>query len=145
MGPGFDVPPDGAAELAALLERSGVDFRRDGRRFSFLFASGGCRWQTVCDCREDLVLVYGVHPAAAADTRRALELCSSLNSRVVRGSFFLQEGHIVFRTSTRLVEHIDAQERVARALEYNAAAMTRFWERLAAAAEGPENLPTGGV
>ena len=132
----FDIPPDGGTELAALLERSGVDFRRDGERFSFLFASGGCRWQTVCDCRKDLVLVYGIHPSAAADTQLALELCSELNARVVRGSFFLREGHIVFRTSVRLLEYIDAQERVAQALEYNAAAMTRFWEQLAAATVG---------
>lgn len=140
MNPVFDIPPEGGTELAALLERSGVDFQRDGERFSFLFASGGCRWQTVCDCRKALVLVYGIHPSAAADTRRALELCSELNARVVRGSFFLREGHIVFRTSARLVEHIDAQERVAQALEYNAAAMTRFWERLAAGAEGLESI-----
>ena len=140
MNPVFDIPPEGGTELAALLERSGVDFQRDGERFSFLFASGGCRWQTVCDCRGDLVLVYGVHPVPASDVRRALELCSELNARVIRGAFFLREGHIVFRTSVRLVEHIDAQERVAQALEYNAAAMTRFWERLAAGAEGLESI-----
>lgn len=52
------------------------------------------------------------------------------------GGFFVQEGHIVFRTSTRLGEQLDAQERTAQALEYNAAAITRFWEQLAAGARG---------
>lgn len=137
MDMAFDLPPDGGTELAALLERSGVDFRREGERFSFLFSSGGCRWQTVCDCREGLVLAYGIHPAPVRDEQNALELCSRLNARVVQGSFFLQEKHIIFRTSTRLLEHVDAQERVAQALEYNAAAMTRFWEQLAAGA-GPK-------
>mgnify|MGYP007033823383 CR=1 FL=1 len=132
----FDTPPDGGAELAALLARSGVDYRREGDRFSFLFAGGGCRWRTVCDCREGLVLVYGIHPAPVRDGPGALALCSSLNARVVRGGFFVQDGHIVFRTSARLGEQLDAQERTAQALEYNAAAMTRFWERLAAAARG---------
>lgn len=132
----FDTPPDGGAELEALLERSGVDFRREGDRFSFLFASGGCRWRTVCDCREELVLVYGIHPAPVRDAHGALALCSRLNARVVQGGFFVQDGHIVFRTSARLGEPLDAQERAAQALEYNAAAMTRFWEQLAAGAQG---------
>lgn len=134
MDMAFDIPPDGGTELEALLERSGVDFRREGERFSFLFASGGCRWQTVCDCREGLVLAYGIYPAPVQDERTALELCSRLNAQVIQGSFFLQEEHVIFRTSARLVEHIDAQERVAQALEYNAAAMTRFWGQLAAGA-----------
>ena len=55
---------------------------------------------------------------------------------MVRGSFFLQEEHIVFRTGERLLEYIDAQERTASALEYNAAAMTQFWERLVGGAQG---------
>lgn len=136
----FDTPPDGGAELAALLERSGVDYRREGDRFSFLLASGGCRWQTVCDCREGLVLVYGIHPAPVRDAHGVLALCSRLNARVVQGGFFVQDGRIVFRTSARLGEQLDAQERTAQALEYNAAAMTCFWERLAAGAQsvGPD-------
>lgn len=52
----------------------------------------------------------------------------------------MQEGRGVFRTSAELVEHIDAQERLARAIEYNAAAITRFWERLAAGAAGPGGM-----
>lgn len=141
MDPSFDSSPDGGAELAALLERSGVDFRREGERFFFRFASGGCRWQTVCDCRDELVLVYGIHSAPVTDHLRALEICSELNARVVRGSFFLRENRIVFRTGARLVEYIDAQERLAAALEYNAAAMVRFWERLAGGAKGFRMIP----
>lgn len=136
MGTPFDAPPDGGTELSALLERSGVDFRREGGRFSFLFASGGCRWQTVCDCREGLVLVYGIHPAPVRDGGEALEVCSRLNARVVRGSFFVQEERIVFRTGARLEDYLDAQDRIARALEYNAAAVIRFWETLVAGAQG---------
>ena len=140
MDPSFDALPDGGTELAALLERSGVDHRREGDRFSFLFAGGGCRWQTVCECQDQLVLVYGVHPVPVTAPQRAAELCSELNARVVHGSFFLQEGHIVFRTCAHLVEHVDAQERVALAIEYNAAAIVRVWERLSAGAGGSDVL-----
>ena len=136
MGLTFDAPPDGGTELAALLERSGVDFQREGERFRFLFTSRGCKWQTVCDCREGLVLVYGIHPAQVTHTEESLALCSRLNRRVVQGSFFLQEGRFVFRTSAELTERWEAQARIARALEYNAAALSSYWERLAAGAQG---------
>ena len=47
----FDLPPDGAEELRALLEHSGAAFQREGNPFRLRFASRGCQWQTVCDCR----------------------------------------------------------------------------------------------
>ncbi len=133
----FDLPPDGGTELAALLERSGVDFVREGNQFRFRFASGGCNWQTVCLCRDSLVLVYGIHPALVSDTGPALDLCNRLNSEVIRGSFFVREGRFVFRTSAQLTEHIEAQARIAAALEYNAAALSQWWTRLAAGAQSP--------
>ena len=134
----FDTPPDGAEELEALLTRSGVDFHREGGRFRFRFTSRGCTWQTVCDCRERLVLVYGIHAARVEQPETVLELCARLNSRVIRGSFFLQEGRIVFRTSVCLTERFEAQDQLAAALEYNAAALSGYWERLAAGAQGLE-------
>ena len=136
MVPAFDAPPDGAEELAALLERSGVDYLRDGGRFRFRFAGRGCTWQTVCDCRGALVLAYGVHPARVEAEETALALCARLNARVTEGSFFLQDRRFVFRTSARLTERFEAQDRIAAALEYNAAAISSYWERLAAGAQG---------
>ena len=62
---------------------------------------------------------------------RAQALCGRLTARVVRGSFFLQEGRFIFRTSAYLTERFEAQARIADALEYNAAALSRWWERLA--------------
>lgn len=132
----FDLPPDGGTELAALLERSGVDFVREEDRFRLRFSSGGCTWQTVCRCRGDLVLVYGVHPAPVTDPARALALCGRLNARLVEGSLFLQEERFVFRTSAHLTEAFEAQARIAHALEYNAAVLSRWWERMAAEAQG---------
>lgn len=132
----FDLPPDGGTELAALLERSGVDFVREDGQFRFRFSSGGCTWQTVCRCQGDLVLVYGVHPAPVTDPARALALCGWLNARLAEGSLFLQEEHLVFRTSAHLTEALEAQSRIARALEYNAAVLSRWWERMAAEAQG---------
>ena len=132
----FAAPPDGGTELAALLKRSGVDFQREEDRFRFLFASRGCKWQTVCDCQKGLVLVYGIHPAQVTHPAESLELCSQLNRRMIQGSFFLQKDRFVFRTRAELTEPLEAQARIARALEYNAAALSAYWERLAAGAHG---------
>ena len=132
----FTRPPEGAGELAALLDRSGAEYRREGNRFRFLFTSRGCRWQMVCDGQEGLVLAYGIHPARITDPERAAVLCSELNRRLVEGSFFTQEGRFVLRTGCRLIEAVDAGERIARALEYNAAVMVANWERLSAGAGG---------
>ena len=136
MKQNFDLPPEGGEELAALLERSGVDFTQEGETFRFRFASGGCVWQTVCCCRESRVMVYGIHPTPVTDPVGALALCGEINSRVVEGSLFLAEERFVFRTGVRLTERFEAQARIAAALEYNAAVLSRFWERLAAAAQG---------
>ena len=131
----FALPPDGGRELEALLERSGVDFVRQDNRFQFRFSSGGCTWQTVCRCQGDHVLVYGIHPAPVRDAGRAQALCSELNAQVVQGGLFLQQEHFIFRTSARLTEHFEAQLRIADALEYNAAVLTHWWERLTAEAQ----------
>lgn len=137
----FDLPPDGAEELTALLERSGVEYLRDGGRFRFRFASRGCTWQTVCDCQGQLVLVYGVHPARVVRPETALALCAQLNSRVVQGAFFLWEERLVFRTSARLSERFQAQAQLCAVLEYNAAALSGYWEQLSAGAQGlPPNV-----
>lgn len=132
----FDQPPQGGAELDALLQRSGVDFVRTEDRFQFRFSSGGCSWQVVCQCRQDWVLVYGIHPVPVQDPARALALCSQVNRKVVRGSLFLQEDRFVFRTSAQLTERFEAQARIAAALEYNAAVLSHWWERLAGEAQG---------
>ena len=44
----------------------------------------------------------------------------------------------MFRTSVRLTEAFEAQERIADALEYNAAVISRWWERLAAGAQASQ-------
>ena len=129
-------PPNGGKELEALLQRSGVEYSREGARFRFLFTNRGCKWQVVCDGQEELVLIYSIHPAVITVTEQAKLFCSDLNRQLVEGSYFVQENHFILRTGCRLIEAIDAQERIARALEYNAAVLTADWECLSALATG---------
>ena len=133
----WEAPLSGAEELTALLEDSGVVYERTGDRFRFLFSSQGCKWQTVCDCAGDRVLIYGIHPVPVADRAADLEAADALNRQAVEGGCFVAEGRLVFRTGARLLEPVAARETLARALEYNAAVMTAFWSRLAEGAEGP--------
>lgn len=136
MEQSFALPPDSGGELAALLERSGVDYVRQGDEFRFRLASGGCTWQTVCLCQGDWVLIYGVHPAPVENAAGATALCSQLNRTLTQGSLFLQEEHFVFRTSAQITELFEAQTRIAYALEYNAAVLSHWWEKLTAEAQG---------
>ena len=132
----FEEPINGGAVLEELLLRSGVDYRREGETFQFLLTSRGCKWQTVCRGQGPLVLIYGIYPAQIADMAGALALCSRLNAQVVRGGFFVQDSRLVFRTSADMISLCDARETIARAIEYNAAAMSHFWTQLAGGADG---------
>lgn|GEM_PF-1293181 len=138
----FEKPLDAAEELSGLLSRSGVDFRRTGNRFFFRFSSRGRKWQTVCDCEGERVLVYGIHPAPVKDESAALAACSRINRQVVMGGCFVAEGRLVFRTGAELFEPCAAAEALARALEYNAAVMAAFWDTMEQGASGAvENSP----
>ncbi len=132
----FQDDPDGAAELAALLEDSGVPYKRSGDRFELLFTKQSRTWRTVCDCEGGRVLIYGVHPAPVSNSTAALAACSDVNRKMVRGACFLAEGRIVCRTGAELFEPLTAREALAQALEYNASVLSHFWEALAAGASG---------
>jgi hypothetical protein len=132
----FQDAPEGAAELAALLDDSGVPYVRSGGRFRILFAKRGRAWRTVCDCEGSRVLIYGIHPQPVSDRTAALAACSDINRQIVQGGCFLTQGRIVLRTGAELLEALTARETLARALEYNAAVVTSFWDALAAGAAG---------
>jgi len=132
----FQDNPDGAAELAALLDDSGVPYKRMGNHFELLFTKESRTWRTVCDCEGSRVLIYGIHPQPAADLTAALTVCSDVNRQMVRGSCFLTQERIVCRTGTELSEPLTAREILAQALEYNAAVISHFWEALEAGASG---------
>ena len=137
MEPAFwDAPLNGAEELAAVLDYSGVAYARQGDRFRFWFSSKGCRWQMVCDGMQQRMMAYAVYPTPVRDRAAALEVCCTINSQVVRGSCFVQEDRIIFRTEAELIEACAAREAVLQALEYNAAVMTTFWSGMARGAAG---------
>jgi len=142
MEPGsWGAPLNGAEELAAVLDYNGVAYERKDDRFRFLFSSRGCRWQMVCDGMEQRVMAYAIHPTPVRDREAALEACCTVNRQVVRGSCFVQEDRLVFRTEAELLEACAAREAILQALEYNAAVMTAFWSQLARGATGlPQEL-----
>ena len=137
----WDAPLDGAEELAAVLDYSGVAYERQDDRFRFWFSSKGCRWQMVCDGMERRVMAYAIHPTPVRDRTAALEACCTINSQTVRGSCFVQEDRIVYRTEAELLEACAAREAVLQALEYSAAVMTTFGPQMARGAAGlPQEL-----
>ncbi|MDE7243024.1 MAG: YbjN domain-containing protein [Oscillospiraceae bacterium] len=119
-------------QLTALLDDSGVVWRREMGEIRFRFTSGAMTWETACRCLDNQVLVYGRYPFEIPADRRtqALEACGGINSRVVRGGIYLTpEGRVVFRTWADMGDAYTARDALARALEYNIAVVTHFWGR----------------
>ena len=133
---------DPAAELVHLLEYNGFAYRRDGDRFRVVFTDRGCKWETVCICREQSVLFYGLYPFPLRDAAKARELCGLVNSQVLFGALFPSGERLVFRTCADLFDLYSAYESLGRALEYNASVMVRFWRQMSACAlEKAANTP----
>lgn len=88
----FEDEPDGTAELAALLDDSGIPYERSGGRFQVLFSKRGRAWRTVCDCEGNRVLVYGIHPEPVTDRTAALAACSDINRQIVHGGWLSDAG-----------------------------------------------------
>ena len=97
---------DPRSELVQHLQMKGVPFLDEGSEVRFSLCDGAFQWETVCRFAPHTVMIYGVYPFLAAD-----------------------------RLSAVLTDVYSAQEAVARALEYNAAAVRCFWEKMRACAE----------
>ncbi len=117
--------------LIALLEDSGAAWREEMGLIRFRVAREGMVWEMSCRCEQDQILCYGRFPFAAVDRAQCLGRCNEINGRAVGGALFLDgEGRPVFRTRAELDDPYEARRRLIRALEYNAAVVTRFWGRL---------------
>ena len=126
---------DPRGELVQFLRMKGVPFLEEGGEVRFSLCDGVFQWETVCRFAPRTVMIYGVYPFAAADRPSALESANEANSRLQRGSLFLSGDRPVLRVSAALTDVYSSQECIARALEYNAAAMRCFWEEMRACAE----------
>lgn len=122
---------DAAQELEDLLNYNGFAFQREGSKFRMVFADRGFKWETVCVCLEQTVLIYGYYPFPAADREKARCLCEEVNRQALFGSMLLLGKRLAFRTGADLFDAYSAYEHIGRALEYNAGIMVRFWNRAA--------------
>ena len=137
--PNEDLDP--LKELMHVLDFNGIRYRKDGGDIRFAFCDGGREWETIGRAVPEILLLYGVYPFHARDQGRLLWALSEINAQLVNGGTFLLEGRPVIRTEAALWDAYGAEEAVNRALEYNAGAMTRFWQALREAAEHNEVYP----
>ena len=127
-------PVDAAVELEELLHYNGFSFRREGNRFYLVFSDRGCKWETLCICRNQMVLFYGRYPFPVMESESIRTVCEEINRQVVMGSMFVADGRVIFRTGADLFDAYSAYEHMGRALEYNAGVMVQFWKQVAACA-----------
>ena len=123
-----EVSPE--EELTALLEYNGIQFRKTDDEFRFVLSEGNRKWETVCHWTRRVVLVYGMYPFKAMDEVSMLERLNRINTELVRGCVILSDGGITVRTDADLYDAYSSYESIARALEYNAGAVIKYWEIL---------------
>lgn len=129
------IPPLSAAEeLRQLLDYNQIRYQVAGGSYYMRFADGARQWETVITCAENTVLLYGIFPFPLKKSPVLWELLNEINGALICGSVFLQDGAIILRTEADVLDIYTAYETIARALEYNAAAVSKFWAKLQAAA-----------
>lgn len=126
----MDERVDPQSELVNLLHYNGIKFQQESDGVRFVFADAGYKWETVCRYCGQRVLMYGIYPFFVAHEQQALVKLNDINARLVMGGMFLQDSNIVMRTCADVWDAYTAYETIARALEYNAAAVVTFWKTL---------------
>jgi hypothetical protein len=84
---------------------------------------------------DSAVLVFSLYPFYVKPSEMVRKFCNYVNTQVRYGSMFYENGRLVFRTGADLFDIYSAYETIARALEYNAGVIARFWVRASACAE----------
>ena len=118
------------SELEAFLEYNGVSFVREPGGFRFLLTEGGCGWETVCRFTRRSVIIYGLYPFELTDG--ILPTLNAINAKLIRGCMLLNEGGVSVRTSADLYDAYGSYEAIARALEYNAGVIVKYWSEISA-------------
>ena len=113
--------------LLSLLEDSGVPFQNEQGLVRFRFRQQGMVW-------EDQVVAYGRYPFPV-EKEKALGLCNQFNQQLAQGSFFEQQGQVVYRNRADLQDPYDARQRLAGCLEQNAGVIVRYWGGFSQAAQ----------
>ena len=120
--------------LLSLLEDSGVPFQNEQGLVRFRFRQQGMVWETACRCQKDQVVAYGSYPFPV-EKGKALGLCNQFNQQLAQGSFFEQQGQVVYRNRADLQDPYDARQRLAGCLEQNAGVIVRYWGGFSQAAQ----------
>lgn len=117
-------------ELIALLAYNGVKYSEDKEGLRFALEDGPHVWETVCRYAGLTVLIYGLYPFETAGGEQTLRVLDRINGELTRGSMFLGGGRVVMRTGADLYDAFSAYEAIARAIEYNAGAIVKYWQTI---------------
>ena len=117
-------------ELIALLDHNGIEYILDDDSARFILEDDIFKWETVCRYTRSSVLVYGLYPFQTPGGDKELYLLNKINGELTRGSMLSCDGRVVMRTSADLYDTYGAYEAIARAIEYNAGAIVKFWQAI---------------
>lgn len=125
------MEPDAIRDvLTRLLDDSGAAWTSAAGHICFRLAKDGAAWQVACRCIPGRLLVYSRWPFAVEDAEDARRQCCEINAQLVQGAVYLPpDGQPVCRTDAALPDAYDAALHIREAIEYNAAAVCRFWQK----------------
>lgn len=118
------------SELANFLNHNGVQYNLVRGEYRVVMLSDTHKWRTIFKTCEQTVLIYGIYPFPAAESRELYKAICEVNSRLLHGAMFICGGSVVMRTDAELTDAYGAYEAIASAAEYNADALTSFWMRV---------------
>jgi len=117
-------------ELISLFEFSAINYRCEENGIRLSLADKRYKWETLCRFTQSTVLIYGMYPFKASEREKILNQLNKINRQLITGTMFLENETVVMRTSADLFDAYNTHETIARALEYNAGAITKLWRTL---------------
>ena len=117
-------------ELKMLLDYNGVNYSIEEDGVRFVFEDGAYKWETICRYSRTAALIYGLYPFETLQGDEIMKTLNRINSELIRGSMILSGGRVMMRTSADLYDAYGAYEAIARAIEYNAGAIIKFWQAI---------------
>jgi hypothetical protein len=125
-------PPSAAAEIRKFLRHSAIPYDEAGEDCRAVLAHGSCKWETVFRADGELCVVFGIYPFPISPSVALCETLNRVNAGLRRGGVITQGGRLMARTCADLFDAYSAHEAIARAVEYNAAIIQRYWGILSA-------------
>ena len=126
----IDIHSSAKDGLIELLDSNDIKYSKEADDFRFILEDGIHKWEAMCSCAQSAVLVYGFYPFAKAYSEETMMLLNRINGELISGSMLSSNERVIMRTSADCYDPYSACAAIARAIEYNAGAIVKYWQEI---------------